>query len=39
MPRVWELARRTKNMKGMMSRVLLIEELGFNYIGPIDAMM
>jgi len=32
-----ELARRTEeHMKGMVSPATLFEELGFNYIGPID---
>lgn len=37
MPKVWELARRTEEfMKGMVIPGTLFEELGFNYIGPID---
>ena len=37
MPRVWELARRTEeHMKGMIVPGTMFEELGFNYIGPID---
>ncbi len=37
MPSVWELARRTEeHMKGMVVPGTLFEELGFNYIGPID---
>ncbi|PHS72644.1 MAG: 1-deoxy-D-xylulose-5-phosphate synthase [Cycloclasticus sp.] len=37
MPSVWELARRTEeHMKGMIIPGTLFEELGFNYIGPID---
>ena len=37
MPTVWELARRTEeHMKGMVIPGTLFEELGFNYIGPID---
>ncbi len=37
MPSVWELARRTEeHMKGMVIPGTLFEELGFNYIGPID---
>ncbi len=37
MPTVWELARRTEeHMKGMIVPGTLFEELGFNYIGPID---
>ncbi|MDO9372234.1 MAG: 1-deoxy-D-xylulose-5-phosphate synthase [Gammaproteobacteria bacterium] len=38
MPPVWELARRTEeHMKGMViPGGTLFEELGFNYIGPID---
>src|SRR6266550_4719353 len=34
---VWELARRAEeHMKGMVTPSTLFEELGFNYIGPID---
>jgi 1-deoxy-D-xylulose-5-phosphate synthase len=37
MPTVWELARRTEeHMKGMIIPGTFFEELGFNYIGPID---
>ncbi|NNF96888.1 MAG: 1-deoxy-D-xylulose-5-phosphate synthase [Halobacteria archaeon] len=37
MPPVWELARRAEeHMKGMVAPGTLFEELGFNYIGPID---
>ncbi|MDO9002490.1 MAG: 1-deoxy-D-xylulose-5-phosphate synthase, partial [Aquabacterium sp.] len=37
MPTVWELARRTEeHVKGMIVPGTLFEELGFNYIGPID---
>ena len=37
MPTVWELARRTEeHVKGMIIPGTLFEELGFNYIGPID---
>lgn len=37
MPRAMEFARRTEeHMKGMVSPGTLFEELGFNYIGPID---
>jgi 1-deoxy-D-xylulose-5-phosphate synthase len=37
MPTVWELARRTEeHIKGMVIPGTLFEELGFNYIGPID---
>ena len=37
MPTVWELARRSEeHMKGMVLPGTLFEELGFNYIGPID---
>jgi 1-deoxy-D-xylulose-5-phosphate synthase len=37
MPSVWELARKTEeHMKGMIAPGTLFEELGFNYIGPID---
>ena len=36
-PSVWELARKTEeHMKGMIVPGTLFEELGFNYIGPID---
>src|ERR687885_18148 len=34
---VWELARRAEeHMKGMVTPSTLFEEVGFNYIGPID---
>src|SRR5512139_2641675 len=37
MPTVWELAKRAEeHMKGMVVPGTLFEELGFNYIGPID---
>jgi 1-deoxy-D-xylulose-5-phosphate synthase len=37
MPSMWELARRTEeHIKGMVIPGTLFEELGFNYIGPID---
>ncbi len=37
MPSVWELARHTEeHVKGMIVPGTLFEELGFNYIGPID---
>ncbi len=37
MPSAWEIARRTEeHMKGLVSPGTLFEELGFNYIGPID---
>ncbi|MHB1239155.1 MAG: 1-deoxy-D-xylulose-5-phosphate synthase, partial [Gammaproteobacteria bacterium] len=37
MPPVWEFARRAEeHMKGMVVPGTLFEELGFNYIGPID---
>ena len=37
MPSVWELARRAEeHMKGMVIPGTLFEELGFNYIGPVD---
>ncbi|WNV06120.1 1-deoxy-D-xylulose-5-phosphate synthase [Candidatus Methylospira mobilis] len=37
MPGVWELARRAEeHVKGMVAPGTLFEELGFNYIGPID---
>ena len=36
-PNAWELARRTEeHMKGMVVPGTLFEELGFNYVGPID---
>lgn len=36
-PSAWELARRAEeHMKGMVVPGTLFEELGFNYIGPID---
>ena len=37
MPSVWELAKKTEeHLKGMIVPGTLFEELGFNYIGPID---
>ena len=37
MPTVWELARRSEeHLKGMVLPGTLFEELGFNYVGPID---
>lgn len=37
MPPVWELARRAEeHVKGMVVPGTMFEELGFNYIGPID---
>src|SRR5690606_8595757 len=37
MPTVWELARRSEeHMKGMVLPGTLFEELGLNYIGPVD---
>ncbi|HPF28131.1 MAG TPA: 1-deoxy-D-xylulose-5-phosphate synthase N-terminal domain-containing protein, partial [Steroidobacteraceae bacterium] len=37
MPTAWELARRSEeHMKGMVMPGTLFEELGFNYIGPMD---
>lgn len=37
MPSVWHLARRAEeHLKGMVAPGTLFEELGFNYIGPID---
>ncbi|MGD8425590.1 MAG: 1-deoxy-D-xylulose-5-phosphate synthase [Gammaproteobacteria bacterium] len=37
MPTVWELARRSEeHVKGMVLPGTLFEELGLNYIGPID---
>ena len=36
-PRAWEMARRTEeHMKGLVSPGTLFEEMGFNYVGPID---
>ena len=36
-PPVWELARRAEeHMKGMVVPGTLFEELGFNYVGPLD---
>src|SRR5271165_6350824 len=37
MPTVWELARRSEeHMKGMILPGTVFEEMGLNYIGPID---
>jgi len=37
MPPVWELARRSEeHVKGMVLPGTIFEEMGFNYIGPID---
>jgi 1-deoxy-D-xylulose-5-phosphate synthase len=37
MPTVWELARRSEeHMKGMVLPGTVFEEMGLNYIGPID---
>lgn len=37
MPTAWEFARRSEEfMKGMVAPGILFEELGWNYIGPID---
>jgi 1-deoxy-D-xylulose-5-phosphate synthase len=37
MPSVWELARRSEeHLKGMVLPGTLFEEMGFNYIGPMD---
>jgi 1-deoxy-D-xylulose-5-phosphate synthase len=37
MPTVWELARRSEeHLKGMVLPGTLFEEMGLNYIGPID---
>lgn len=37
MPSVWELAKKTEeHVKGMIVPGTLFEELGFNYIGPVD---
>lgn len=36
-PQAWELVRRTEeHLKGMVIPGTLFEEIGFNYIGPID---
>ena len=36
-PKAWEMARRTEeHMKGLVSPGTLFEEMGFNYVGPID---
>lgn len=36
-PQAWEFARRTEeHMKGFVSPGTLFEEIGFNYVGPID---
>ncbi len=36
-PHAWEIARKTEeHMKGMVSPATLFEELGFNYVGPVD---
>ncbi|HEU4485188.1 MAG TPA: 1-deoxy-D-xylulose-5-phosphate synthase [Povalibacter sp.] len=36
-PPVWELARRSEeHMKGMVLPGTIFEEMGFNYIGPVD---
>ena len=37
MPTMWDLARRSEeHLKGMVLPGTLFEELGFNYVGPID---
>lgn len=37
MPAAWELARRSESMvKGIVTPGALFEELGWNYVGPID---
>jgi 1-deoxy-D-xylulose-5-phosphate synthase len=37
MPPVWELARRSEeHVKGMVLPGTIFEEMGFNYIGPVD---
>src|SRR6201998_3259352 len=37
MPTVWELSRRAEeHLKGMVLPGTLFEEMGFNYIGPLD---
>jgi 1-deoxy-D-xylulose-5-phosphate synthase len=36
-PPMWDLARRAeKHAKGMLTPGMLFQELGFNYVGPID---
>ncbi|MFC6633043.1 1-deoxy-D-xylulose-5-phosphate synthase [Microbulbifer taiwanensis] len=36
-PKAWQLARRTEeHVKGMITPGTLFEELGFNYVGPVD---
>lgn len=36
-PHAWELARRTEeHVKGMVTPGTLFEEMGFNYVGPVD---
>ncbi|WP_444887213.1 1-deoxy-D-xylulose-5-phosphate synthase [Microbulbifer sp. JMSA008] len=36
-PKAWQLARRTEeHVKGMITPGTLFEELGFNYVGPLD---
>jgi len=36
-PPMWEFAKRTEtHMKGMMVPGTLFEEMGFNYVGPVD---
>ncbi|MCW8127644.1 1-deoxy-D-xylulose-5-phosphate synthase [Microbulbifer halophilus] len=36
-PKAWQLARRTEeHVKGMITPGTLFEELGFNYVGPMD---
>src|SRR5690606_7606229 len=37
MPTVWELARRSdEHVKGMVLPGTIVEEMGFNYVGPMD---
>jgi len=37
MPPMWELARRSEeHMKGMILPGTIFEEMGFNYLGPVD---
>jgi len=37
LPIAWEMARRTEeHIKGLVSPGTLFEEMGFNYVGPID---
>jgi 1-deoxy-D-xylulose-5-phosphate synthase len=37
LPKAWEFARRTEeHVKGMVTPGTLFEEMGFNYVGPVD---